>query len=314
MEILEFTAKNSKKIWVSLTGYRILLILSSLIQKGRTLKELIEILQNNEFTNKSLSKDTIRVAINTLKKAGCVISRPTKANNYLYELISHPFTLSLSENELNIFLRLRDKMLDEMNWKDVFVLNSLYEKIMSLTFNEEQINLTKDIAPFAGLNKSILKDFSNPNIIGKKVKIIYNSPEFGEEEIDIIPQKLAYENANMYLWCYSFKYNKNSLLSIERIKEIISYGVSEHNYQTKVLYDVIYSITGEAYNTFEEKEFEEVITKSENEIKVLAHVENEFYFIQRLLLFGSDFKIISPNFFREKLINKIKLIQKGYQQ
>ena len=118
----------------------------------------------------------------------------------------------------------------------------------------------------------------------------------------------------MYLWCYSFKYNKNSLLSIERIKEIISYGISDHNYQTKVLYDVIYSITGEAYNTFEEKEFEEVITKSENEIKVLAHVENEFYFIQRLLLFGSDFKIISPDFFREKLINKIKLIQKGYQQ
>ena len=43
-------------------------------------------------------------------------------------------------------------------------------------------------------------------------------------------------------------------------------------------------------------------------------MENEFCFIQRILLLGSDFKINSPEFFREKLINKLKLIQKGYKQ
>ena len=314
MKSIEIPAKNNKKIWISLTGYRILLILSALIQKGHTVKELIEILSNNEFTNNSLSKDTIRVAINTLKNAGCNISRPTKANDYKYELISHPFTLSLSENELNIFLRLRNKMINEMDWQEVFELNALYEKIISLTFNEEQINLTKETAPFAEVEKSILQEISNPQIIGKKVRIIYDSPQFGDEEIHIIPQKLSYENAHIYLWCYSFKYNKNSLLSIERIKKIVSYGISKQIESTKVLYDVIYSLTGKAINTFEAKEFEEIIEKKENEIKILAHVENEFYFIQRILLFGADFKIISPDFFREKLINKIKLIQKGYNQ
>ena len=314
MEIVDITAKNNKKIWISLTGYRILLILSSLIQEGRTLKELIEILSDNKYTNKSVSKDTVRVAINTLKNAGCVISRPTKANDYKYELISHPFVLSMSEKELNVFLSLRNKMLDELDWKDVFELNALYEKIMLLTFNEKQILLTKETAPFAEIDKSILKDISNSQIIGKKVRIVYDSPEFGEEEIDVVPEKLTYENAHMYLWCYSFKYNRNSLLSIERIKKILSYNIFEHAEQTKILYDVVYSVTGESFNTFEKKEFEEIIEKSKSELKVLAHVENEFYFIQRLLLFGADFKIISPDFFREKLINKIKLIQKGYRE
>ena len=314
MERLEITAKKTNKFWISLTGYRILLILSSLIQKGCTLKDLIEVLGNNKFTNKSVSKDTVRVAINTLKNAGCIISRPTKANGYKYELVSHPFTLSMSTKELNVFLNLRNKMLDELDWKDVFELNSLYEKIVSLTFDEEQILLTKETAPFAEIKKQILKDISNPQIIGKKVRIVYDSPEFGEEEIDIVPQKLTYENAHLYLWCYSFKYNKNSLLSIERIKNILSYSISEHINQTNVSYDVVYSITGDAINMFEPKEFEEVVEKNDKEIKVLAHVENEFYFIQRLLLFGVDFKIISPDFFREKLINKIKLIQKGYRE
>ena len=314
MERVEISAKNIDKIWISLTGYRVLLILSSLIQKGRTIKELVEILRDNQIANKSLSKDTIRVAINTLKKAGCKISRPTKANDYKYELISHPFTLSLSDDELTVFLRLRDRMLDDMHWEDVFVMNELYEKIISLTFNDEQINLNKETAPFIEIEKSILKDISNPKIIGKRVKIVYDSPEFGEEELEIIPQKLVYENSHIYMWCYSYKYNKNSLLSIERIKKIVSYSICETLESTSVLYDVTYSITGDAIKTFELKEFEEIIEKNNDEIKVLAHVENEFYFIQRILLFGTDFKIISPDFFRKKLIDKIRLIQKGYEQ
>lgn len=313
MERVDISAKNNNKIWISLTGYRVLLILSSLIQRGRTVKELVEILRNNQITNKSISKDTIRVAINTLKNAGCVICRPSKANGYRYELISHPFTLSLSEQELMVFLKLRDKLLNELSLDDVFKMNSLYDKIISLTFNEEHINLNKETTPLIGIEKSILKEISNPKVIGKCVKIIYDSPEFGEEELEIIPQKLTYENSHLHLWCYSFKYNKNSLLTLERIKKIISYNISEKIELTNVLYDVTYSITGDSLKTFELKEFEEIIEKNNNEIKVLAHVENEFYFIQRILLFGADFKIISPDFFRKKLIDKIRLIQKGYE-
>ena len=313
MERVGISAKNNNKIWVSLTGYRVLLILSSLIQRGRTVKELVEILRNNQITNKSISKDTIRVAINTLKNAGCVIGRPSKANAYKYELISHPFSLSLSENELMVFFKLRDKLLDELTLDDVFKMNSLYDKIISLTFNEDHINLNKETTPLIGIEKSILKDISNPKIVGKRVKIIYDSPEFGEEELDIVPQKLTYENSHLHLWCYSFKYNRNSLLTIERIKKIISYGILANIEPTKALYDVTYSITGDAVKTFELKEFEKIIEKNNDKIKVLAHVENEFYFIQRILLFGTDFKIISPDFFRKKLIDKIRLIQKGYE-
>ena len=45
----------------------------------------------------------------------------------------------------------------------------------------------------------------------------------------------------------------------------------------------------------------------------IAKIEDEFMFIQRILQFGTDFNIISPDFFKEILINKIKLIQKGYK-
>ena len=80
-----------------------------------------------------------------------------------------------------------------------------------------------------------------------------------------------------------------------------------------VSYDVTYEISGVSMLIFEKESNEEVLEENENSIKVKAKVENEFFFIQRLLLFGADFRIISPDFFREKLISKIKLIQKGYK-
>lgn len=281
------------------------------MQQCRSIDELVEILQNNSMTNKSFSKDTIRVALNTLKNAGCEISRPNKINNYKYELVSHPFTFKLSDKELKTFIRLREKMVQEMELSDIFALNEIYEKIISLTFNDEQITQIQDSKILSNVNKTVLKEISNPKIFNKKIRIIYDSPEFGEEEIDVVPQKITFENNNLYLWCYSFKYQMNSLLSIARIKRVISIDISK-TIETTSIYDVVYTITGNSLKTFEKKEFEEILEKTENTIKVLAHIENEFYFIQRLLLFGSDFKIISPSFLKEKLINKIKLIQKGY--
>ena len=58
---------------------------------------------------------------------------------------------------------------------------------------------------------------------------------------------------------------------------------------------------------------EKIIKDNKTSMLVEAKVQNEFLFVQRLLLLGMNFKIISPDFFREKLISKIKLIQKGYK-
>lgn len=283
------------------------------MEKSHTVDELVQIIEKNKIINKVTSKDTIRIDLNTLKRAGCKISRPSKANNYKYELLSHPFTFKLSNKELKVLLRLRDKLTQEMDWKDVLIFNELYRKIASVTFNEELINEIENTKPLINVNADILEELSSPLIAGKKVQIIYNSPEFGEEKLDIIPQKISFENGKLYLWCYSYKYKMNSLLNIERIVKINFVDISQ-TIETKSSYDVTYSIVGNALKTFEPKEFEEVIEKTKDLIKVLAHVENEFYFIQRLLLFGKDFKIIAPDFFKEKLINKIKLMQKGYKK
>ncbi len=307
------TLEKTKKFWISITGYRTLLILKSLMVRSYTIDELVEILKNDSITNKAVSKDTVRIAINTLKSVGCEILRPNKANNYKYQLIKHPFSLKISDKELKTFTMLRDKIAEEIKYDDVFTLNDLYEKLISLTLNEEQIDYVNNTQPLKKINKKILKDITNQQIIGKKVQIKYLSPNFGEEDIEVIPQKITYESGKIYLRCYIFKYKTNSLLNVERILKINSIDMF-NIYNKNSSYKVVYELCGNSKNIFKVQKNEKIISGNTNSIKVEALVDNEFLFIQRLLLFGTDFKIISPDFFREKLIDKIKLIQKGYKE
>ena len=306
-----FLDKN-KKTWISLTGYRTLYVLKLLIEKSRSSDELVDLLKSNPYTNKSVSKDTVRVTINTLRSAGCKISKSNKASDFKYELYSHPFVLKFSNEELDALVKLRKSASNNLSWKKILVLNDLFDKIMQLTNDENQINFVDSVKFFASVDKNILNELSNPNLMGKKIQIRYLSPKNGEEIFDIVVGKISYTDGNLYLSCFNFKYNSNSLLNIERIKEIRTIYMEKVQEQPS-LYEVEYELFGDSYYSYEQTENEIIIKKTSSSLKIKALVSNEFIFIQRLLLFGADFKIISPDSFKEKLINKIKLIQKGYE-
>ena len=313
MAELKLQQENSKKTWISITGYRILIVLKSLIEKDRSVEELIEILANNSITAKAVSKDTIRLTIKTLKAAGCIFDKPSTANGYKYHLIYHPFALKLTDNEFKVLLQLREKLAENPPFDTVLDINALYKKISMIISDKEQQQTIEDTKPLKDVNETVLYQISNPKLEGKRVQIKYFSPKNGLEDIDIIPQRISYENGKIYLWCYIFKYNTNSMLNIEKIKKISNVNISE-DFKVPDSYEVIYKISGNAFQTFEPKEYEQIIKKDEKSMIIKANVANEFWFIQRILLFGCDFNIISPDFFKEKLINKLKLIRKGYEQ
>lgn len=282
------------------------------MDKDCSIDELINILKDNKITNKSTSKDTVRLTINTLKDTGCVIEKPSKLNNYKYKLISHPFVLNISEKELNALIHLRENYTNNINWKEINTINSIYEKIGLLTEKKTQIEIIENTKPLRNIDYKILYEISKPQVIGKKVNITYISPEFGKEDIDIIPRKINYENQKLYLQCFNFKYNSNSTLNIERILKINNINFS-NNFELSIEYEVKYKLSGNSLKTFELKDYEKIIEKTNNYIIINAKVSNEFLFIQRILQFGNDFNIISPDFFREKLLEKLKLIKRGYE-
>ena len=304
--------ENKKKIWISTTGYRIFLEFNSLLIKPRTIEELVEIIKNDSHFNKEISKDTIRFDINTLRAGGCIIQKPSSSNNHKYQLIYHPFKLNFSLEELKVFTELRDKLSSEISLDEVFILNNLYEKIVSLTLDNDIMQNINDTKALPDINPQIVQELFN--LKNKKVQIKYNSPQYGIEDTDIIPINIIYENKKVYLWAYHYKYQKNSLFEFSKILKINSVYIYTDNIAPCKTFKVIYEIENDAVHAFELKDYEKILEKKNNIIRVEANVANEFMFIQRLFLFGRNFRIIEPDFFRERLINKIKLIQKGYKQ
>ena len=310
-KITDLITNKNKKVWISITGYRTLLIFISLLEKPRTIKELIEIVQSNEITKKSTSKDTIRLSLSTLKSIGCKFTRPSKANAYRYGIISHPFGLNLTPDDIDSLILLRERLANELSWKKVIILNEIYSKFIAITQNPEYIQRIKDTKPLYDVDIEVLNVLSSPESIGKKVNIEYNSPKFETEMLDIVPQKITYENSKLYLWCYNYKYSNTSVLNIDRIKKVNSISLQKAKINTNS-FIVEYEIFGTSTKNFQTESYEEIIETTSDKIRIKANVANEFLFIQRLLLFGSEFKIISPDSFREKLINKIIQIRKGY--
>ena len=306
-------ADKQKKLWVSITGYRALIILKALMENPCTVDELVDILKHNIVTEKSYSKDTVRISINTLKSAGCKFKRPSKKNNYTYELEFHPFGLKLTNEELNILNSLRDIVSESLNWQAVIKLNQLYEKLIKLTNNSEQIEMIYNLQPMGKINEKILYELSNPKLAGKKIQITYNSSANEKENLEVVPYKIIYENKKVYLWCYIFKYKSNTLLNIEKILKINSISIA-NGFEINNTYEVFYEVKNAYLNGFEIKDYEEILDIKDDSFFVKANVSNEFWFIQRILQLGSDFKIISPSFFKQKLINKIKMIQQRYKE
>lgn len=304
--------ENRKNIWISITGYRMLFVLKLLLEKGRGVDEIINILKENPITSKSVSKDTVRLTIKSLKSIGCEILRPSKTTDFKYVLLKHPFGLKITEKDFELLLMLREKYSLEISYDKVFLLNDLYKKLLELTNNEKFIQQTQNSRPLCNVDTKILSEFSSKKLIGKKVNIAYLSPKYGLENIDIIPEKITYENGKLYLSCFIYKYQTESVLIFDRIKKINSIDILPPQ-KTDGFFIVQFEVTGNSYLTFDIEENEKIIRDNKTSMIVEAKVYNEFLFVQRLLLLGSDFKIISPDFFREKLISKIKLIQKGYK-
>ena len=311
MESNNQVLNSKKKFWVSLTGYRTLFVLKLLIEKPRSTEDIVEHLKSNEITRKSLSKDTVRITINTLKDVGCKIAKPSSANNHKYVLLYHPFDLYISDEEFNVLLKLRDNLSLELSYDDVFILNDMFEKIMILSNSEEKVSYVNDTKSLIRVDRNLVCEFEKIISTKKKIQILYDSPRNGEESIDVIPKKITFENGNLYLLAYSFKYNENSLFNFSRIKKINAIYLSTELKENHV-FEVVYKLLGNSVSTFEKRVNETIISKNESELVVKATVDNEFWFVQRLLQFGIDFRIVSPYSFREKIVNKVKQIQKGY--
>ncbi len=296
---------------ISYTAYRALFVLGLLLEKPRSRKELVDLLKMNEITSKYFSLDILRFTMNSLKASGCIITRPNVRNGFVYTLISHPFRIEIPDAQLECLNMLRNNLLQLGDWQLILKINDLYEKIVSKTNNDEKVSYIKISEPFADIDKKILEKLIKSNIKNREISLIYNSARHGMENLRIVADSLICENGRLYLWCYLFKYESFAYLRVDRIKVIESISLYSKPVRAKS-YKAQYTVSGDSVVVFREEQNERIIERDDKSILVEVEVINEFKLIQRLMLLGSDFNVVSPDFLKKDIISKLKSIRQGY--
>ena len=114
MKIQNTKQKNIKNLNqdknISKTGYRTLYLFMELLKSPKTRDELLDCLKKDIILKNECSKDSITNTINALRKVGCVISRPSLRTKNKYILKSHPFTKTLSKENIDALLTLRESI------------------------------------------------------------------------------------------------------------------------------------------------------------------------------------------------------------
>ena len=302
--------ESTRQSSISLTALRTLSVLAELLKNSCSKERLIEIL-SNEIYGEICSKDTLRRTLNTLKSAGCTISRPTEKNGYKYSLISHPFSPDFSLHEINFLNTIRNNIALSDDYKLLNKINRLFEKLVESTNNgklSEQIQFKN---PFSSINKELADKFISGELYKKVVEFNYFSANAGLEVLKFVPERVSMKNSKLYVYGYCFKYNQYAFLNAERIKSINSiYEIDTE--LTLPAYEIVCSLSGISAQTFTTEKHEEIIERKEGEIKFKMLVADEFLMFQRLLPFGSDLKSVSPDFARERFIEKLRMIKRRY--
>ena len=70
---------------------------------------------------------------------------------------------------------------------------------------------------------------------------------------------------------------------------------------------------GESTKDFVCEPEEKILLKNDEKIIISYNVVSEFKFFQRLLAFGSDFKLTEPENAKEELLKKLSLITERYK-
>ncbi len=278
------------------SGFRVFSILQKILNNPVSKEELCD----------GFSEDTLAIYLNTLKAFGVEVFRPSRKSSF-YALKKVPNFADFSEKDIKVLTKIKENLAQKASWKDVLTYNSFLLKLSAFT-DEKIANKLKSVVaqkPFGQEEHekiSLLQKYieaKTPLLLG------YDSPRSNKNYFKILPKYLKLQNKKLYLWCLDNSIEDARYLRVERIFDI---KILEEAYEDK--FESNYAIC-EILNPslFESDADAQVLKTTPEKLLVKYHFENSFEFIQKILNFGLDCRILEPEEMREKFKQKLNLMR-----
>lgn len=296
---------------MSFTAFKTLLIFSLLLESPKSYQDIIDYFESHDFINEKISIDTIRVYINSLKRAGCVIAKTKRAEGSKFMLVSHPFELSIPQEQIKIISKVYKTISKTVDIADLVLLEKFLRKIASNVKNEEFHDTLEKISALSGLDINLLEDLLACCRNKKQIVLNYNSPRSGHSDLELICDKLGFENGKLYIYGTSIDFSQSTYLLVSRIiniKEIKLHKNTDIDIEElKIKYEIKANI-----QELQLKDNEKLLNTDNNRILIEAKSSNKFVLKQRVLSFGSACTVLEPEDFRQEIIATLKKMRAEY--
>lgn len=306
----------NKKLKISATAYRVLLILLHLNNRTCSAECLNDIFLKDPYISRYFSKDVILKYIITLRTAGYNIAKPTFSNNYNYELNKSPVLVELNFGQIKNLAALsryakcmyRKKIINNYDGFLKKIKKYLPESQVEFLNKEQekQCKKTDDIR----LKKESLKDLINKieEFLeeDRKVSVKYKLYETDEEKQLILELKnIKYEKNETYITGYSTLTEQMHAIKPEQIIEIKQLP-SKSQYK-QILSPVIFKLKGPLAKIYRPYENEKIVTDKDktNTVTVTSYVDDHNMSIKRLLRYGENCEILYPKHTKTEMIKII---------
>lgn len=297
----------------SITGFRVLLILNMLLSEELSKNEILEKLKiNPDYALNNITKETIRLDINTLKMAGFDIKNTGKSNNYRYKINWSPIKIKLSKKEMRVLLNTKKAVIGLAKFGYVLRLYKFLEKICKFLLDEKQINELLNFESITNIDFQVLNELNALSKRKKEVLLLYNSPNSGIKEISIKLKEIKYSNKKVYITGISKDYPDKTVLRAEGIIKIIKILNHEETLKQQKNTKIIYKLKPKAKEHFNLLDEEKILEENGNYINIELEADNSFAAVQRLLSYGDDLIEIKNKETKAEYIEKLMAIRKKY--
>lgn len=295
---------------MSLTGYRTLVVLDALLDSPKTNDEINEWFLQNQYIKEKFSADTLRLYLNSLREIGCVITQASKAHNNKYTLLSHPFSYDIPKSQLKALDKLYKNIYEKIELKDIVFIENVLEKISKNVNNDATKNFLYKIMLLDKVDKDLLVKLMMHCEDKNQIIFSYNSPKSGEKNIEIVADKITIKSGKLYLWGHNLTHNQYSFFSIDRVKKICAIRLSKSE-KLKPRPKITYEVCSDGYDLGPN---EKIISQNADKFVVEAYAQNEFEITQRILSMGPSCKVLGPQIFKDKILDKLKMMEKSYDK
>lgn len=296
---------------MSFTGFKSLVVFSLLLEAPRSYDEINQYFKNHEFIKEPVSIDTLRVYLTSLRMIGCEIIRTRKAEGGKYKLVSHPFELKVTDDQIKSLVKVYKAVSRNIELYELIILEKFFRKIAALINNQTLTDAIEKVSLFSGVNLELAEQLIRHCKNKDQITFLYNSPKSGDKEIEIITDKVELNNNKLYLYGTGLEYNQYGYFPVSRIKSILSVQMFKSDISNIETLTVGYELSinpNEIRLTDEEK----LVDIKDGKILIESKTSNPFIIKQRVLSFGYACKVLYPESFRNEIVDTLKKMREGY--